>query len=60
MDLKFYLALFLRRLPYFLIFVTLGSALGVTLARILPPAAQCQPAERAPHLDVANPRHLRL
>ena len=37
MDLKFYLALFLRRLPYFLIFVTLGTALGVTLARILPP-----------------------
>jgi uncharacterized protein involved in exopolysaccharide biosynthesis len=37
MDLKFYLSLFLRRLPYFLIFVALGTALGVTLARILPP-----------------------
>ena len=37
MDLKFYLSLFLRRLPYFLIFVALGTAFGVTLARILPP-----------------------
>ncbi len=37
MDLKFYLSLFLRRLPYFLFFVALGSALGITVARILPP-----------------------
>jgi uncharacterized protein involved in exopolysaccharide biosynthesis len=37
MDFRFYLSLFLRRLPYFLFFVVIGSAIGVTLARILPP-----------------------
>lgn len=37
MDLKFYLRLFLRRLPYFLIFVALGSAAGLTVAVMLPP-----------------------
>ena len=37
MDLKFYLSLFLRRLHYFLIFVALGTALGFTLATMLPP-----------------------
>ncbi len=37
MDVRFYLSLFLRRLPYFLLFVALGSVIGVTLARILPP-----------------------
>jgi uncharacterized protein involved in exopolysaccharide biosynthesis len=37
MDLRFYLSLFLRRLPYFLLFVALGSAVGITVARILPP-----------------------
>lgn len=37
MDLKFYLSLFLRRLPYFLILVALGAALGLTLATVLPP-----------------------
>jgi uncharacterized protein involved in exopolysaccharide biosynthesis len=37
MDFRFYLSLFLRRLPYFLLFVVIGSVVGVTLARILPP-----------------------
>lgn len=37
MDLRFYLSLFLRRLHYFLIIFALGSVIGLTLARILPP-----------------------
>ncbi|MCU0826586.1 MAG: lipopolysaccharide biosynthesis protein [Tabrizicola sp.] len=37
MDLKFYLSRFVRRLPYFLLLVVMGSTLGVTVARILPP-----------------------
>lgn len=36
-DLKFYLAVFLRRLPYFLVVAALVSAVGITLAAILPP-----------------------
>jgi uncharacterized protein involved in exopolysaccharide biosynthesis len=41
-DLKFYLAVFLRRLPYFLVVAALVSAMGVTLAAILPPAYRSQ------------------
>lgn len=37
MDFKFFLSLFLRRLPYFLFFLVIGSVIGVTLARMLPP-----------------------
>ena len=37
MDLKFYLSLFLRRLPYFLILLAIGAAVGITLATVLPP-----------------------
>jgi uncharacterized protein involved in exopolysaccharide biosynthesis len=37
MDLKFYFALFLRRLHYFLLLLALGTAVGVTLALVLPP-----------------------
>ncbi len=37
LDLKFYLAVFLRRLPYFLVIAMFLSAIGVTLAWILPP-----------------------
>ena len=37
MDVKFYLSLFWRRLPYFLILLAIGSAVGVTLATLLPP-----------------------
>ena len=37
MDLKFYFALFLRRLHWFLLFVAIGTAVGVTLATVLPP-----------------------
>lgn len=37
MDFKFYFSLFTRRLPWFLLLLALGSAVGVTLARVLPP-----------------------
>ena len=36
MDSRFYLALFLRRLPWFLLVAVSVSALGLTLARVLP------------------------
>jgi len=36
MDFRFYLSLFLRRLPWFLIVAVVISALGITVARILP------------------------
>ena len=43
MDLiKFYLALFLRRLHWFVLFVALGAAVGITLSRILPPVYLAQ------------------
>lgn len=38
LDLGFYFALFMRRLPYFLIFVVAGTAIGVALALTLPPS----------------------
>jgi polysaccharide biosynthesis transport protein len=37
LDLKFYWAVFLRRLPYFILVSGLIAALGVTVAAILPP-----------------------
>ena len=37
LDLKFYWAVFLRRLPYFLVIVAFLTAIGVTVAMILPP-----------------------
>ncbi|MCE6950283.1 lipopolysaccharide biosynthesis protein [Cereibacter sphaeroides] len=37
MDLRFYLSLFLRRLPLFLFLLLLGTAAGATLALVLPP-----------------------
>ena len=37
MDIAFYFKLFWRRLPVFLLFLTLGSAVGYTIATILPP-----------------------
>ena len=37
MDLGFYLKIFLRRLPYFLIMVVIGAAAGLSMAVILPP-----------------------
>ncbi len=37
MDIRFYLSLFLRRLHWFLLFVITGSAIGLTLAKVLPP-----------------------
>ena len=36
-DIKFYLSLFFRRLPIFLLFVAIGTAVGGTIALILPP-----------------------
>ncbi len=38
LDFGFYFALFMRRLPYFLIFVVAGTAIGLTLALTLPPS----------------------
>ena len=37
MDLRFYLRRFLGRLPWFLLFLAVGTAAGVTAARLLPP-----------------------
>jgi uncharacterized protein involved in exopolysaccharide biosynthesis len=37
-DVKFYLSVFLRRLPYFLVVAALVSAVAITLAAILPPS----------------------
>jgi uncharacterized protein involved in exopolysaccharide biosynthesis len=37
MDLRFYLRRFLRRLPWFLLLLAIGTAAGVTAARMLPP-----------------------
>ena len=42
MDIKFYMSLFVRRLPYFLFFVALGSAIGLSLASVLPPTYVAQ------------------
>ena len=37
MDLKFYFSLFLKRLHWFLLVAVIGTALGITLSRLLPP-----------------------
>jgi len=37
MDIKFYLAIFWRRFPYFLVLLSLGTAAGVTVALTLQP-----------------------
>ena len=37
LDLKFYLSIFLRRLPYFLVIAAFISAIGIAVASILPP-----------------------
>jgi uncharacterized protein involved in exopolysaccharide biosynthesis len=37
MDFKFYLSLFLRRLPWFAVLMAIGTALGLALASMLPP-----------------------
>jgi len=42
MDFKFYLSLFLRRLPWFAVLVAIGTALGLTLASVLPPVYVAQ------------------
>ena len=42
LDLKFYFALFLRRLPYFLIFTVAGTAIGVMFALTLPPSYRAE------------------
>ena len=41
-DIKFYWAVFLRRLPYFLVLAALMSAVAVTLAFVLPPKYRSQ------------------
>jgi polysaccharide biosynthesis transport protein len=42
LDLKFYLSVFLRRLPYFLVIATFLTAIAVTVAFILPPVYRSQ------------------
>jgi uncharacterized protein involved in exopolysaccharide biosynthesis len=42
MDFKFYFLLFLRRLHWFMLFLIIGSAIGLTLAKILPPVYVAQ------------------
>ncbi|MBL4808068.1 MAG: lipopolysaccharide biosynthesis protein [Rhodobacteraceae bacterium] len=42
LNLKFYLSLFIRRLPYFLVLLAIGSALGLTLASVLPPVYKAE------------------
>ncbi|MGJ8596681.1 GumC family protein [Sulfitobacter sp.] len=42
MDFKFYFLLFLRRLHWFLLFVVIFSAIGLTLAKVLPPVYVAQ------------------
>lgn len=42
LDTKFYWTVFLRRLPYFLVIVALLSAIGITVASILPPSYRSQ------------------
>ena len=37
LDLKFYLSIFLRRLPYFVVIAAFLSAVGIAVASILPP-----------------------
>lgn len=41
-DLRFYASLFLRRIHYFLIALALGSAVGITLALVLPPVYRAE------------------
>lgn len=36
MDFRFYLSLFMRRIHWFLLFVVIGSSVGLTLAKVLP------------------------
>ena len=42
MDIGFYLRIFLRRLPYFLVVLVLGGAAGISLAVMLPPVYHSQ------------------
>jgi protein tyrosine kinase modulator len=42
LDLKFYWAIFLRRLPYFLVIAAFLAAIGLTIAYILPPVYKSQ------------------
>jgi uncharacterized protein involved in exopolysaccharide biosynthesis len=42
MDFWFYFSLFLRRLHWFLLFLVIGSAIGLTLAKVLPPVYMAQ------------------
>lgn len=42
MDFKFYFSLFLRRLHWFMLFLVIGSAIGLTLAKVLPPVYRAE------------------
>jgi len=41
-DIKFYLLIFMRRLPYFLVLSAIGAAVGVALAITLPPRFEAE------------------
>ena len=72
LDLKFYLSIFLRRLPYFLVIAAFLSAVGIAVASILPPIyrstrldpgrepadpGRARPVHRAGQPDRADPDH---
>lgn len=65
-DLRYYLAVFKRRLPYFLIVSTLVSAISVVVAYTLPPVYESRmvllvEAPKIPRTWQARPsRHPRL
>ena len=40
LDLKYYFSVFLRRLPYLMVILAFVSAIGLTVAFILPPSYQ--------------------
>ncbi|WP_168199328.1 GumC family protein [Pseudorhodobacter turbinis] len=42
MDFKYYFSLFLRRVHWFLLFLVIGSTIGLTLAKVLPPVYRAQ------------------
>lgn len=42
LDLKFYLSIFWRRFPYFLVVATLIGAIGVSVASVLPPTYRAE------------------
>ena len=56
-DLKFYLSIFLRRLPYFIVIAAFVSAVGIAVASILPPIYRS--TRHDPGRGAADPRRPR-